>query len=257
MKDWVLITGASQGIGYEFAKLFAADGYSLVLVARDEPRLKQIAAELTVRPGVKVKVLASDLSVPDAAVKIFQELQHEQIHVEILVNNAGFGLQGPFVELDWRKQSDLLQVNITALAQMTQLFLKPMLARRSGRIMNVASTAAFVPGPFMALYYASKAHVHSFSQALAEEVAGSGVTVTAVCPGLTRSQFQARAGMKRHEGFPMMEADAVARMGYRGLMRGKRRVVTGWMNWMLVCVAGFVPVGWTARIAAGMNRTKP
>jgi short-subunit dehydrogenase len=257
MKDWVLITGASQGIGYEFTKLFAADGYPLVLVARDAARLKQIADELSARHGVKIKVLPRDLSLPDAAVGIFDELQREQIHVGILVNNAGFGFQGKFLELDMQKQSDLVQVNITALAHLTHLFVKPMLARREGRILNVASTAAFMPGPFMATYYASKAFVHSFSQALVEELAGSGVTVTAVCPGLTRSQFQARAGLKRTEGFPMMEADQVARIGYRGLMRGKRLVVTGWMNRLLVGISGVLPVRWMTWGASRLNRPRP
>jgi hypothetical protein len=257
MKDWVLITGASQGIGYEFTKLFAADGYPLVLVARDEARLKQIADELPARDGIKVKVLPRDLSLPTAADKIFAELQREQIHVGILVNNAGFGFQGAFVDLDMRKQSDLAQVNITALAQLTHLFVKPMLARREGRILNVASTAAFMPGPFMAMYYASKAFVQSFSQALAEELAGSGVTVTTVCPGLTRSQFQARAGLKRTEGFPMMEADQVARIGYRGLMRGKRLVVTGWINRLVVGISGVIPLRWMTWGAGRLNRPRP
>jgi short-subunit dehydrogenase len=257
MKDWVLITGASQGIGYEFSKLFAADSYPLVLVARDEARLRQISDELSARHGVKIKVLPRDLSLPDAAVGIFGELQREQIHVGILVNNAGFGFQGTFVDLDWRKQSNLVQVNITALAQLTHLFVKPMLARREGRILNVASTAAFMPGPFMAMYYASKAFVHSFSQALAEELAGSGVTVTTVCPGFTRSQFQTRAGLKRTEGFPMMDADEVARIGYRGLMRGKRLVVTGWVNRLLVGISGVLPLRWMTRGAGRLNRTRP
>ena len=149
-----------------------------------EARLrKQIADELSARHGVKIKVLPHDLSVPDAAVGIFDELQREQIHVGILVNNAGFGFQNAFFDLDWRKQSDLVQVNITALAQLTHLFVKPMLARHEGRILNVASTAAFMPGPFMAMYYASKAFVHSwFRSALrGRKLAGSGVTVTAVC----------------------------------------------------------------------------
>jgi uncharacterized protein len=256
MKDWVLITGASQGIGYEFTKLFAADGYPLVLVARDEARLTQISAEISARYGVKIKVLPRDLSRPAAAVEIFDELQREQIHVGILVNNAGFGFHGPFVDLDWRKQADLLQVNITALAQLTHLFVKPMLARREGRILNVASTAAFVPGPFMSMYYASKAFVQSFSQALAEELAGSGVTVTAVCPGLTRSQFQARAGLKRPGGFLMMEADKVALIGYRGLMRGKRLVVTGWLNRLFVALSGVVPIRWMTRGVARLNRPR-
>jgi hypothetical protein len=257
MKDWVLITGASQGIGYEFTKLFAADGYPLVLVARDEARLKQIADDLSARHGIKIKVLPGDLSLPAAADEIFVKLQRAQIRVGILVNNAGFGFQGAFVDLDLQKQSDLVQVNITALAQLTHLFVKPMLARREGRILNVASTAAFMPGPFMAMYYASKAFVHSFSQALAEELAGSGVSVTTVCPGLTRSQFQARAGLKRTEGFPMMEADQVARIGYRGLMRGKRLVVTGWINRLVVAISGVLPVRWMTWGAGRLNRARP
>ncbi len=257
MKDWVLITGASQGIGYEFAKLFAADSYPLVLVARDEARLKQIAGELSARHSIKIKVLPCDLSLPGAAGKIFDELQREKIDIGTLVNNAGFGFQGAFVDLDLQKQSDLVQVNITALAQLTHLFVKPMLARRAGRILNVASTAAFMPGPFMAMYYASKAFVLSFSQALSEELAGSGITVTAVCPGLTRSQFQARAGLKRTEGFPMMEANHVARIGYRGLMRGKRLVVTGWINRLLVSISGFLPLRWMTWGAGRLNRPRP
>jgi short-subunit dehydrogenase len=257
MKDWVLITGASQGIGHEFAKLFAADGHPLVLVARDEPRLSQIAAELSAKHGIQVRVLAKDLSKPSAPSEIFDELQREKIYVGVLVNNAGFGFRGPFLDLDWQKQSDLVQVNITALAHLTHLFVKQMLARREGRILNVASTAAFVPGPFMAMYYASKAFVQSFSQALAEELAGTGVTVTSVCPGLTRSQFQARAGMKRAEGFPMMEADVVARIGYRGALRGKRLVVTGWMNDLFVRCSGLIPLRWLTSVTARLNRPRP
>jgi short-subunit dehydrogenase len=257
MKDWALITGASQGIGYEFTKLFAADGYPLVLVARDEPRLSQIASELSTKHGIQVRVLAKDLSKPSAPSEIFDELQREKISVGILVNNAGFGFQGPFLDLDWQKQSDLVQVNITALAHLTHLFAKPMLARREGRVLNVASTASFVPGPFMAMYYASKAFVESFSQALAEELAGTGVTVTAVCPGFTRSQFQARAGIQRAEGFPMMEAGDVARLGYRGTMRGKRLVITGWMNKLLVWSSGMIPRSRLASVAARLNRQRP
>ncbi len=254
MKDWALITGASQGIGHEFAKLFAADGFPLVLVARDEPRLAQIAAELSAKHGIPVKVLVKDLSKPSSPSEIFDELQREKIPVGVLVNNAGFGFHGPFLDLDWQKQSDLVQVNITALAHLTHLFVKPMLARRDGRILNVASTAAFVPGPFMAMYYASKAFVQSFSQALAEELDGTGVTVTSVCPGFTRSQFQARAGIKRGGGFPIMEAGVVARIGYRGAMRGKRLVVTGWANNLFVRSSGLIPLRCLTSAAARLNR---
>jgi len=254
MNKWVLITGASQGIGYEFAKLFAADGYHLVLVARDQPRLAQIAADLTARHRVTIKVIARDLASATAAQEIADELQREQIPVSILVNNAGFGVQGPFAEVDLQRHVDLIQVNITSLVQLTHLLLKPMLARREGRILNVASVVAFLPGPFMAMYYASKAFVHSFSCALAQEVAGSGVMVTALYPGLTRTQFQARARLKRAEGFAMMEADEVARIGYRALMRGKPMVVAGWFNRIGVGLFKVMPSGLMARVAGKINR---
>jgi uncharacterized protein len=256
MKDWVLITGASQGIGYEFAKIFAADGFPLILLARDEPRLNQIAVELSARHQIETKVLPADLSLPNAPDEIFAELQRAQIHVGILVNNAGFGFHGAFADLDWPKQAAMVQVNITALAHLTHLFMKPMMARREGRILNVASTAAFVPGPFMAMYYASKAFVQSFSLALSEELAGTGVTVTSVCPGMTRSQFQSRSGIRRQESFPLMEPDVVARISYRSLMQGRRVVITGWMNRLFVFLSRFVPARLVTVSVARINRPK-
>ncbi len=254
MKPWVLITGASQGIGYEFAKIFAAAGEQLILVARDEARLKEVAEELTARHGATVKTLPKDLSRMAAAQEIFDELQRERMEVSILINNAGFGFQGSFAGLELQSHLDLVQVNITTLAQLTHLFLKPMLARRAGRILNVASTAAFLPGPFMGMYYASKALVLSFSRALAEELAGTGVTVTTLCPGMTRSQFHARAGLSRQAKFIMMDADEVARLGYRALMAGKPVVVTGWVNRFGVMIMKFLPAQWLAKAAAKINR---
>lgn len=254
MKQWVLITGASQGIGHEFAKIFAAEGHHLVLVARDEVRLAQIASELSGRHGLTVKVMAKDLSSAAAAREIFDELRGGQIPISILINNAGFGHQGAFAEIDLQRHVDLIQVNVTSLVQLTHLFLQPMLARREGRILNVASTAAFVPGPFMQTYYASKAFVQSFSYALASELEGSGVTVTSLCPGLTRSQFQARAGMRRSETFFMMESDTVARIGYRALMAGKPMVIAGWMNKLAIALARNAPRRWMASMVKRMNR---
>lgn len=250
---WVLITGASQGIGYELTRLFAQDGYDLVLVARDRERLAQVSDELKTRHRVNVKVLAKDLAVQGASREIFEELSREQVPVSILVNNAGFGFQGPFVAHELQRELDLIQVNVTALVELSRLFLPPMLARRAGRILNVASTAAFQPGPFMALYYASKAFVYSFSCALAEEVSGSGVTVTALCPGLTRSQFHARAGLKRPGGILMMEADKVARIGYRALMRGKPIVIAGVLNKLASAGAKAAPTRLAARVARKFN----
>jgi len=256
MDNRVLITGASQGIGLEFAKLFAADGHHLVLLARDEPRLKAIAAELEQAHGVKVLVLPKDLAKPNAAVEVFEELRREQVQVSILVNNAGFGAQGRFARLEWQRHADLLQVNVTALLQLTQLFLQPMLARQQGKILNVASTAAFVPGPYQAMYYASKSFVHSFSQALAKELQGTGVTLTTVYPGLTRSQFHARAGIVRPQKLIMMDAATVAKLGYQGLLAGKRTVVAGLRNKLLIGALKFAPVRLATKAAAKANQIK-
>jgi short-subunit dehydrogenase len=256
MSKWVLITGASQGIGYEFARLFAEQGYDVILVARDKARLEQVAGELRAQFGQKVRALAKDLGDSAAAQEIFDELQREQIFISILVNNAGFGFQGSFAELDLQGHRYLLHVNITALMELTHLFLGPMLARREGRILNVASTAAFQPGPFMSLYYASKAFVHSFSCALSEELKGTGVTVTALCPGLTKSQFHSRAGLKRpNNTLLMMGADKVARIGYHALMRGKPVVVAGWFNKAAVCVAKALPGTMTGKVIAAVNKS--
>jgi short-subunit dehydrogenase len=252
----VIITGASQGIGHEFARLFAADGHHLVLVARDEPRLREIAVELQSRHDVKVLVLPKDLARPEAATEIFDQLKHEQVQVNVLVNNAGFSNAGAFAALEWQRHYELLQVNVTALAQLTHFFLKPMVARGEGRILNVSSIAGFLPGPYQAMYYASKAFVHLFSQAIAEEVSGTGVTVTTVYPGITRSKFHDRAGVHRADNFLMMDAARVAKIGYRGLLAGKRTVITGWQNKLIVGLAKNLPARTTAALAARSNQPR-
>jgi short-subunit dehydrogenase len=256
MSKWVLITGASQGIGYEFAKLFAREGYDTVLVARDKTRLEQVAGELRAQFGKNARVLAKDLGDAAAAQEIFDELQREQLFISVLVNNAGFGFQGSFAELDLQGHRYLLHVNVTALMELTHLFLGPMLARHEGRVLNVASTAAFQPGPFMSLYYASKAFVYSFSCALSEELKGTGVTATVLCPGLTKSQFHARASLKRPKhSLLTMEADKVAKIGYRALMRGKPVVVAGWFNKAAVTVAKALPSMITGKVIAAVNKS--
>lgn len=253
VKRWALITGASQGIGLEFAKLFAAEGWNVALLARDEARLNLIADELRARHGVETKVVVKDLSRMNAAREVFDAMQTANITVNALVNNAGFGFQGAFDEIDLQKHSDLVQVNITSLVDLTHLFLKPMLERREGRILNVASTAAFQPGPYMAMYYASKAFVYSFSCALAHEVKGTGVSVTTLNPGMTRSEFHARAHMKR-SGFPMMNADEVAKMGYRAMMSGRSIVTAGVFNKIMTVLAKATPTRLITPVAARINK---
>jgi uncharacterized protein len=231
-----LITGASSGIGYELAKLFANDHNNLVLVARSGPKLSQFADELQRQFGISARPFALDLSAAPAPQFLFDQLQRESIAVDILVNNAGYGCRGEFAEIPLGEALGQIQVNIAALTELTRLFVNPMLERRAGRIMNVASTAGFQAGPHMAVYYASKAYVISFSEALANELQGTGITVTCLCPGATDTGFASRAGTENtvlNRKFHPMDAKTVARDGYRGLMKGKTLVISGMRNWLL------------------------
>ena len=252
MNEWALITGGSSGIGCELAKVFAANHYNLVLVARNESRLGKVAEELRSRHGIETKILVKDLSLPGAPQEIFDVLRDTPISV--LVNNAGFGWRGAFAEGDLRLSLDMMQVNMTALVALSRLFVAPMLARRAGRILNVASTAAFQPGPFSDIYFATKAFVHSFSVALGEELAGTGVTVTSLCPGTTRTEFFERANMQTlaRESL-MMDADMVAEIGYEGLMRGQRVVIPGVLNKLAAGLAGLVPGQFAGKIVRKLN----
>ena len=246
------ITGASSGIGLELAKLFARDGYDLVLVARRAERLEQLGAELAHRHGIRYHAIALDLADADAPAEIVRQLDHAALGVDVLVNNAGFGAVGPFASADPDSAFRMIRVNVEALTRLTRLLLPRMLARRRGRILNVASTAGFVPGPLMSVYYATKAYVISFSEALAEELRGSGVSVTVLCPGPTRTEFQAVAQMETTRLFRMpgvMDAGDVARAGYRGLMRGKRMVVPGLLNRALPLVVRLSPRWMVTRVS--------
>jgi short-subunit dehydrogenase len=239
-----LITGASGGIGYELAKLFAKDRHNLVLVARNGPRLAQVADELQRQFGVSVKTVAIDLSEPNAPQSLFAQLQSDSIVVDILINNAGYGQFGEFSDVPLEESLGQIQLNITALTALTRLFLGPMLERRSGRIMNVASTAGFQPGPLMAVYYATKSYVISFSEALANELAGKGITVTCLCPGATETGFASRAGNDKTRLFKSlrpMDAKTVARAGYHGLLKGKTLVIPGVRNWLVAESVRFSP----------------
>src|SRR5437870_7149122 len=233
MKETALITGASSGIGLDLARLFAKDGHDVVLVARSEGKLREIAAELERDFGMTAHVIVADLAKPDAPQTLVAQLP---VDVDVLVNNAGFGVLGPFVETDLAKELEMIQVNVVALTHLTKLLLPPMVARRRGRVLNVASTAAFQPGPLMAVYYATKAYVLSFSEAIADELRDSGVTVTALCPGPTETGFAAVADMTTARLFniakPMGSAE-VARAGYAAMWRGRRVVIPGIKNKLL------------------------
>lgn len=247
MKKTALITGATSGLGYEFVKLFADNGYNLVLIARNEQKLEEIKHTFQ---SIDVKVITKDLSVPGAAKEIFQEVEEMGITIEVLVNNAGFGLMGKFQELDIKKQVEMIQLNIIALTELTYYFLPKMKHRNSGRIMNVASTAAFQPGPLMAVYYATKAFVLSFSEALVEELKGNNVTVTTLCPGATKTNFGSVASVEGTKMFSRaMDSDIVAKKGYNALMSGKRVIVTGGLNKAGVIGAKFMPRSLAAKIA--------
>ncbi len=229
---WALITGASAGLGREFAELFAQDKWNLVLTARRVDRLSALASDLVLRHGVEVQVLPADLAHPEAPERIVEELERREVEVSALVNNAGFGLRGEFREIPLAEQTEMIHVNVRALTSLTRLLVPAMLARGDGGILNVASTAAFQPGPHMAVYYATKAYVLSFTEALAEEVRGSGVKVSCLAPGATATEFAGVAGMEDSRLFRMgaMDSWSVARTGFEAWKRGKVLSVPGLRN---------------------------
>jgi len=250
-----VITGASGGIGLDLAHLFARDGWDVFLVARSEDKLRSIAAEIERAHSVKATVIAVDLARPEAPETVLGAVGTTP--VDALVNNAGFGLSGRFDELDLQRELSMIQLNVVALTHLTGLFLPRMVARGSGHVMNVASLAGFVPGPYMAIYYATKAFVVSFSEAIAEELSGTGVTVTALCPGPTQTGFAEAADMTKANLFklqrPMASAD-VARVGYEGMKRGKRVIFPGAMTKLSAVSAKVTPRPLSAKITKMLNR---
>lgn len=254
MTQTALITGASSGIGYELAKCCAADGIDLILVARNQKRLEEVALELQQSYSIRVDVVAGDLSQPTAAAAIVDKLGPDRV-VDILINNAGFGTSGKFASLPLQGEVDMIEVNVTSLVRLTHLLLPGMISRKSGKIMNVASTAGFQPGPLMANYYASKAYVLSFSEGLAEEVRKDGVTVTALCPGATETPFFDRAKMDkvRLRNGAVMRADVAARIGYRAMRKGKVIVITGLMNRIMAFSVRFTPRSIIRKITGFLN----
>ncbi|QAA33107.1 SDR family NAD(P)-dependent oxidoreductase [Clostridium manihotivorum] len=230
--DTVLITGASSGIGYELAEVFASKKYDLVLVARSTEKLKEISDQLSKKYLIKVFIISEDLTKENAAETVFQKVKNNNIKVNILVNNAGAGKVGLFHQMDASEDYKMIQLNIASLTHLTKLFISEMMEQGSGKIMNVASTGAYSPGPFIATYYATKAYVLSLSEALYKELKPYNITVTTLCPGATKTNFTKNAGKKDAPG--AMEAAKVARCGYEGLMKNKKLIVPGLINKILI-----------------------
>ncbi len=240
--DTALITGASDGIGRELARIMARDRWNLVLVARRRERLEELQAELSAL--VSVHIVVFDLSEEDAARRLVEYLSEHDITIEALINNAGLGNHSWFVDSDWETNRAMIRVNTEVLTELTRLLLPSMISRGGGFILNVSSVAGFQPGPRMAVYYATKAYVLSFSEALAEELRGTGVSATALCPGPTRSGFQRSAGVAAGTALNnrfMPSARRVARYGYRAMMRGKRVAVHGLAFHVLIFLSRFMP----------------
>jgi short-subunit dehydrogenase len=251
-----LVTGASAGLGAEFARLFAADGHDVVLVARRRENLDALARDLETKHGVRSTVIAADLTRPEAPEAIMKELGARDIAIEFLVNNAGFAMTGAFAEADRVRELGMLALNVTSVVHLTRLLLPAMVERRSGRILNVGSTAGFMPGPFMAAYYASKAFVNSFTQALAFELRGTGVTATVICPGPTATEFASVAGVEKSRLFEAgtMRAGEVAALAYRAMMQGRSVAIPGVRNKLTILSLRFSPRAMAVSIAASLNQ---
>ena len=243
-EKYALVTGASSGIGYELAKLFAQDGKNIVVVARSQDRLEKLKTEIENKHGTKVIVLVKDLSKPDAPQEIFSELEKKNINVDVLVNNAGFPVFGKFAETDLKEELDMIQVNITSLTHFTKVFMKKMVENKSGWILNVGSIGSFGPGPLQSVYCASKAYVLSFSEALANELQGTGVSATCLCPGATDTRFYERGNVwnaKFAKTWKRTDAAKVAKVGYVALKSRRVMVVAGLRNSLMVFLPRFFP----------------
>jgi short-subunit dehydrogenase len=255
MKNTALITGASNGIGLELAKIHASKGGDLVLVARNKFKLDEIKIELEKQFKISVYTIGKDLSLTNAAQEIFNETNKENIQVDYLINNAGFGDFGMFAETDWNKELQMINLNITSLTHFTKLYLQDMVKRRSGKIMNVASTAAFQSGPTMSVYCATKAYVLSFTEAISNEVIDKGITVTALCPGATETGFQAAGGLDDSKLFKdkkLPTAKEVAQYGYASMIKGKTVAIHGIMNYLMSNSIRFIPRSLVLKISRKM-----
>jgi short-subunit dehydrogenase len=258
MNKTALITGASGGIGLEFARIHASKGDNVVLVARNKQKLDELKVSFEREFNINAYPIEKDLSIPGAANEVFNEMLQQNIKVDYLINNAGFGDFGMFAETDWSKQEKMINLNIIALTHLTRLFLPGMISRGQGKILNVASTAAFQPGPTMSVYFATKAFVLSFSEALNNEVNDHGITVTALCPGSTESNFHAVTmgdpGLVKERVLP--SSKSVAQYGYNAMMKGKTIAIPGLKNRFMAKAVGFFPRAFIVKKARKVQEKK-
>jgi short-subunit dehydrogenase len=258
MKGTVLITGASGGIGWELALLFVKDGFQVVAVARNEEKLKALQHMVKEKYQADLDYVATDLIAPNAVENLLGQLTEKNVKIDYLVNNAGFGQYGFYLETDAREEQEMITLNISVLTHLTKALLPGMVARKQGGVLNVASTAAFQPGPLMAVYYATKAYVLSYSEALANEMIGTGVTVTALCPGPTATGFETRANLGSSKLFQkgVMDVQTVARIGYDGFLNKKTMVIPGMKNSLLSKFVRFVPRKLVTKVVRSMQETR-
>ncbi|MCI9421013.1 MAG: SDR family oxidoreductase [Eubacterium sp.] len=259
MTAYTLITGATGGIGLAFAKVFAVRGHDLILVARNEDRLKKIKRILTSTYGIRVQTISADLAKEHAPKELYHYVKSQGWRVDILINNVGFGDHNCFFDTDWQRQKNMLDINITALTHLTYLFGGEMRKSRRGRILNVASLASFCAGPYMSVYFASKSFVRSFSEAVSEELRPYHVSVTALCPGPVATGFEKNAGLQDSQMFKLLhvsDAAAVARAGYDGMMKGKALVYYGWQTKAANVLARMFPRSITRKAAMFVNGKK-
>lgn len=254
-RNYTLITGASTGIGYELAKLFAKDRHNLILVARDEGKLETAKNELS-KYNVEVKILSLDLSKSEDIQSLFNYVEMNKLNVDILVNNAGIGTFGDFSEIEWVKEEALIDINIKALTKLTKYFLPKIIECKNGGILNVASTAAFCSGPRMAAYYASKAYVLNLTEAIYEECKDSGIKISCLCPGPVKTTFQDKAGIKKSESAKkyLMDAEEVAKVSYKDFKKGKLIIIPGMKNKLLVIGNKLLPRRISRKIILKTNK---
>lgn len=250
-----LITGASTGLGADFAQILAERKYNLILVARNEGRMTEIANQLTKKHNITCHVIRADLAKHGSATKLFEDVKARNLTVDILINNAGYGLWGAFGSSNFHEMSGMMHLNMNTLTELTRLFLPDMTAQKSGKILNVASTAAFQPGPWMAVYYATKAYVLSFSEALAVELKNTGVSVTTLCPGPTKTEFfdRAKMGNSRMKNMLFANSMACAQTGIDAMFQDRAVVIDGVMNWTLTLTARLLPRAAMRRLAGIIN----